>query len=325
MNRRHLIGLLGGAAMCPFGARAQQPVRMRRIVFMTATAASDPQSIGWIAGFEQGLEGLGWTKGRNIEIEYRWGAGDVSRINTHAAEVAKQAPDVVLALGTTVVTAVRRATTSLPIVFAVVNDPVAQGVVSSMAHPGGNITGFSLMDFSVLGKSMELLKRVAPAITRVALLFNPDTYPYYDTYLKSADVQSAVPIDVMGLRVRSPAEIESELRKLSGFGLVVVPDAFANVNRAQIIKSAAENRIPASYPYRQFVLDGGLMTYGPDPADIVRRSATYVDRILKGAKPAELPVQAATKFEFVVNLKTARSLGLEVPSALLFTADEVIE
>ena len=194
-----------------------------------------------------------------------------------------------------------------------------------MASPGGNVTGFSLMDFSVLGKSMELLKRLAPTVTRMALLFSPVTYPYYETYLKSADVRSASSFDVMGVPVRSSADIEPALRQLTGFGLVVVPDAFANVNRARIIKSAAENRIPATYPYRQFVLDGGLMTYGPDPADIVRRSAAYVDRILKGSKPAELPVQGATKFEFVINLTTAKALGLEVPSTLLFTADEVIE
>jgi putative tryptophan/tyrosine transport system substrate-binding protein len=325
MRRREFVtGFAGSMMALPLPAAAQQ-ARTRRIVFMAATAESDPQSSGWIVGFERRLEESGWIKGRNIEIEYRWGAGNVELVAAQAAEVAKQAPDVILALGTTVVTAVKRATSSIPIVFAVVNDPVAQGIVPSMAHPGGNITGFSLMDFSVLGKSMELLKRVAPAVTRMALLFSPVTYPYYQTYLKSDDVRSASSFEVVGVPVRSSAEIEPALGKLTGFGLVVVPDAFANVNRARIIKSAAENRIPATYPYRQFVLDGGLMTYGPDPADIVRRSAAYVDRILKGSKPAELPVQGATKFEFIVNLKTAKTLGLEVPSTLLFTADEVIE
>ena len=325
MKRREFVAGLAGSVAALLTAAGAQQKGPRRVVFMSATAESDPQSNGWIAGFERGLEELGWIKGQNIEIEYRWGAGDVGRVAAQAAEVAKQAPDVVVALGTTVVTAVKRATMSVPIVFVVVNDPVAQGIVSSMANPGGNITGFSLMDFSVLGKSMELLKRVAPTITRMALMFNPDTYPYYETYLKSADVRSASSFDITGLQVRSSADIEQALRKLPGFGLVVVPDAFANVNRARIIKSAAENRIPATYPYRQFVLDGGLMAYGPDPADIVRRSATYVDRILKGSKPPELPVQGATKFEFLINLKTAKALGLEVPSTLLFTADEVIE
>jgi putative ABC transport system substrate-binding protein len=268
---------------------------------------------------------LGWSKGRNVQIEYHWGEGDVGRVRALAAEVAKQPPDVILALGTTAVTAVKQATTSVPVVFAVVNDPVAQGIVSSMAKPGGNITGFSLMDYSVLGKAMELLKEVAPAITRMSLLFNPETYPYYETYLKSLQGAPATPFEVTGLRLRSAAEIEPALSKLSSSGLAVAPDTFTNVNRVPIIRAAAQHRIPATYPYRQFVLDGGLMAYGPDPADIVRRSATYIDRILKGAKPAELPVQAATKFEFLINAKTAKSLGLQVPSKLLFTADEVVE
>ena len=309
----------------PRAVFAQQPVRLRKIVFLSGTAENDPQTQSWTAGFERGLDELGWAKGRNIEIEYRGGHGDLNRLRTLAADLAKEPPDVILALGTTATNALKRAGVSAPVVFAVVNDPVAQGIVPSMAKPDGNITGFSLMDYSVLGKAMELLHLVAPRIERVSLLFNPETYPYYDTFLKSTEIAHITPLQVSGLRLRSAAEIEPGVATLSGAGLVVAPDTFNNVNRTEIIRATAKHGIPATYPYRQFVLDGGLMAYGPDPADIVRRSASYIDRILKGAKPAELPVQAATKFGFLINAKTARTLGLQVPPNLLFTADEVIE
>lgn len=328
MRRRAFIGWLGGAAAWPvsypLAARAQQGTKPR-IVFITGTSGSDSQTRAWTVEFERGLEALGWSQDRNIAIEYRWGEGDLARVHANAADVAKRAPDAVLSLGTVATNAIKQATTSIPVVFAVVNDPVAQGIVPSMANPGGNVTGFSLMDYSVLGKSMELLKELAPGIKRIALLFNPDSYPYYETYLKSVQVTSALPVEVTGLRLRTPGEIEPAYRQLAGTGVVVGPDTFANVNREQLVRSAARHRIPAAYPYRQFVLDGGLMTYSPNPADIVRRSASYIDRILKGAKPAELPVQAATKFEFLINSKTAKALGLQIPPRLLFTADEVIE
>jgi putative ABC transport system substrate-binding protein len=320
------LALLGGvAAALPASVRAQQSAPMRHIGVLTGTAQADPQIKLWLAGFRQGLEELGWHPGRDVGIEYRWGNGDAPRVRAEAAEFAKLSPDVILAIGTTAIAAMKEATASVPVVFAVVNDPVAQGYVSSMAKPGGNITGFSLMDYSVLGKSIGFLKQVAPAITRIAMMFNPDTYPYYETYLKSEAASPSTPLQVTGLRVHSVAEIEPALAKLSGFGLLVAPDTFTNVNRLPIIRAAAQFRIPATYPYRQFVADGGLMAYGPNPADVVRRSAIYVDRILKGAKPADLPVQAPTKFEFLVNAKTAKALGLVVPPNLLFTADEVIE
>ena len=324
MRRRNFMARAGAAAMWPSAALTQQAPK-RRVVFVTGTAASDTQTRAWTVEFERGLEELGWSQGRNIEIEYRWGEGHLARVRANAADVAKQAPDAVLALGTLVVTAMKQATTSIPIVFAVVNDPVAQGIVPNMAHPGGNITGFSLMDYSVLGKSMELLKELAPGITRSAVLFNPDNYPFYETYVKSIQATPPASLEVTALRLRSTAEIEPALAKLSGSGLVVAPDTFANLNRELLIRTAAQNRIPTTYPYRQFVLDGGLMTYAPNPADVVRRSTAYIDRILKGARPAELPVQAPTKFEFLINARTAKALGLEIPSRLLFTADEVIE
>jgi putative ABC transport system substrate-binding protein len=324
MRRREFITVFGGAAAgWPLTARAQQPAK--RIVFLTGTAGSDPQTRGWTVEFERGLEALGWSQGRNITIEYRWGEGDVARVRANAEDVAKQAPDAVLALGTVAVTAMKKATTSIPIVFAVVNDPVTQGIVPDMARPGGNITGFSLMDYSVLGKSMELLTELAPGITRAAVLFNPDNYPFYETYVKSIQASPPASLEVTALRLRSSAEIEPALVKLSGSGLVIAPDTFANINRELLIRATAQSRIPATYPYRQFVIDGGLMTYAPNPADIVKRSATYIDRVLKGAKPSDLPVQAPTKFEFLLNAKTAKALGLQIPSRLLFTADEVIE
>lgn len=326
MRRREFIALLGGsAAALPFAAHAQQPARMPRISILWGGTETDPQIKAWIAGFERGLAERGWHPGRNVALDLRSGNADMARIRSHAAELVQQNPDVVLSIGTASTGAMNEVHGSVPVVFAVVNDPVAQGYVSSMAKPGGNITGFSLMeDYSVLGKSIGFLKQLAPAITRIAMLFNPDTYPYYETYLKSA----SAPLEVSGMRVHSVAEIEAEIAKLaglSGIGLLVAPDTFTNVNRAPIIRATAQHRIPATYPYRQFVADGGLMAYGPDPAETVRRAATYVDRILKGEKPADLPVQAPTKLDLVINAKTAKAQGLQVPSNLMFTADEVIE
>lgn len=326
MRRREFISLIGGATAWTVRARAQQATLMPRVGVLIATAEEDPQSKAWIAGFERGLEDLGWTQGRNVEFNFYWGNGIQARIRQQAADLAKEPPDVILAIGTVATRAIKEATTSAPVVFAVVNDPVAQGFVSSMAKPGGNITGFSLMDYSVLGKAMELLSQLAPSVKRVVLLFNPDTYPYYETYLKSVNASPVAALTVTGLRVHSAAEIDPAIAGLGAdVGLDVAPDAFTDVNRAPIIQSAARHRIPTTYPHRQHVIDGGLMAYGPNPADVVRRSAAYVDRILKGTKPADLPVQAPTKYEFVINLKTALALGITVPPSLLALADEVIE
>ena len=326
MNRRHFIGLLGAAATCPFAARAQQSVRMPRVGILIGTAEDDPAAKVWIARFISGLEELGRYPGRNVELDFRWGNGIEARIREQSAELANRPPDVILAVGTAATGAIKKATTSVPVVFAVVNDPVAQGFVSSMAKPGGNITGFSLIDYTVIGKAMGLLKQVAPATTRFVLMFNPDTYPYYETYLKSIEGSPSTPFALTGLRLRSAADIDPAIAALpEGVGLVVAPDTFTNVNRGSIIAAAARYRVPATYPYRLYANDGGLMAYGPNPADLLQRSAAYVDRILKGVRPADLPIQAPSKFEFVINAKTAKALGLAVPTNLLFTADEVIE
>ena len=321
MTRRNFLSLLAGAVVWPLAARAQSG-RIPHIGILIGSSESDPAAQTWMAHFKKGLEELGWQPGRNVALDFYWGNGVEARLREQAEALAKHPPDVIFSVGTASTSVIRQATSTVPVVFAVVNDPVAQGYVSSMAKPGGNITGFSLMDYSVLGKSMEFLRQVAPSVTRIALLFNPDTYPYYETYLKSP----STPLPITGLHVRSAAEIELKIAKIEpGTGLLVAPDTFNSVNRKTIIQRAAEHRIPATYPYSLFVKDGGLMAYGPNPADVVQRSAAYVDRILKGDKPADLPIQAPTKIELTINVKTAKALGLAVPSSLLFTADEVVE
>jgi putative tryptophan/tyrosine transport system substrate-binding protein len=280
------------------------------------------------AAFRQGLQELGWTAGHNLRIEWRWSGGDVGRIRAHAAEIAELAPELVVANGTANLSAVRQAIRSIPIVFVVVNDPVGQGFISSLAHPGGNITGFTFVEYSMLGKWLEMLKLVAPAVTRVALMFNPDTVPY-DRFLSSFEAETRkYPVTVTSAHVRSEAEVEAVIAGLAaapGGGLIVPPDAYTLVRRGLIVQAVARHRIPAIYSYRQFVKEGGLMSYAPDTADVFRRSAWYVDRILNGAKPAELPAQAPIKFEFVINLKTATTLGLTVPPTVHALTDEVIE
>jgi putative ABC transport system substrate-binding protein len=328
MKRRTFITFLGGAAATPllpsFAARAQQP---RRVGVLISAAESDAQNQAWLATLRRDLEELGRPEGRTISFEVRWGDGVMDRIRAHAAELAKLAPDVILVSGSPSAAALKQATTSIPVVFVMVNDPVAQGIVPSIARPGGNITGFSLVDYSVLGKAMELLSQVAGA-SRIGVMFNPDTYPYYETYLKSfrAD-QPTFKLEVTGVRVRAASEIEPEIGKLAGTGtaLIVAPDTFNSVHRVPIIKAAAQHRIPASYPYRLFVQDGGLMAYGPDPTGLYKRAVVYLDRILKGAKPGELPVQAPTKFDFTINVKTAKALGLTLSPTVLALTDEVIE
>jgi putative ABC transport system substrate-binding protein len=324
MRRREFIALVGGAAAWPLAARAQQT---RRVGVLMSIAESDAQSQAWLATLRRDLQELGHAEARTISFEVRWGGGAMDRIRAHAVELVKLAPDVILAHGSPSAAALKQATASIPVVFVVVNDPVAQGIVSNIARPGGNITGFSLVDYSVLGKAMQLLSEVADT-SRIGVMFNPDTYPYYETYLKSFRTNHPTfKLEVSGVRVRAASEIEPEFGKLAGSGtaLIVAPDPFNNVHRATIIKAAAQNRVPVSYPLRFFVQDGGLMAYGPDLTDLFKRAADYVDRILKGAKPADLPVQAPTKYELVINLKTAKTLGLDIPTAVLARADEVIE
>jgi putative ABC transport system substrate-binding protein len=329
MRRRQFIKLLGGVAAWPLAARAQQGDRMRRIGVLMASSESDPMGQARIAAFRQALAGLGWTEGTNLKIEWRWTGGDIERVRNYAAELVRLAPDVIIANGTPSVAALKHATTTIPIVFSVVNDPVAQGFIASMAHPGGNITGFSFLEYSMVGKSLEMLKQIVPSIVRAAVIFNPDTYPYYDIHLRSFQtVAKLLSIELAGAPVRNPAEIEGAVAKLAqqpGSALLVTPDPFMNANRGTVIRAANQDRVPATYSYRQHVQEGGLTSYGADSVDIFARSASYVDRILKGTKPADLPVEAPVKFELAINLKTANALGLEVPPTLLALADEVIE
>ena len=329
IGRRELLVALGGAAAAwPLAARAQQAERVRRIGLLMGVA-DDREGQARVTALKQGLQELGWTDGRDIQIETRFGEADIGRIRTDAAELVALAPDVIVGQTTPVIRALRQATSSIPIVMAAVNDPVEQGFVSSLAHPAGNITGFMFIDFQMVGKWLEMLKEVAPGVSRAVLMFNPDTAPHYYVYLRSFEAEPrSVAIEVTAAPVRDTAEIEAAFAKLGrepGGGLIVAPDAFTIVHHPLFIRLAQQHRLPAVYNLRTYVAQGALMSYGPDPYDLFRRSASYVDRILKGAKPADLPVQQPTKFELAINLKTAKALGLQIPDKLLALADEVIE
>jgi ABC-type uncharacterized transport system substrate-binding protein len=328
-NRRDFITLIGGAAAAwPLAARAQQTERVRRIGVLMGMA-DDQEGQARVTALKQGLQELGWTDGRTIQIETRFGGGDVGRIRAHAAELVALAPDVLVGQTTPVIRVLRQATSSIPIVAAAVNDPVEQGFVSSLAHPGGNITGFLFIDFQMVGKWLEMLKEAAPGVSRAVLMFNPDTVPYYYIYLHSFEaVPRSIAVEVVAAPVRDTAEIEGAIVKLGrepGSGLIVPPDAFTLAHLPLLIRLAQQHRVPSVYYLRTSVAQGALMSYGPDVYDMFRRSASYVDRILKGAKPADLPIQQPTKFELAINLKTAKTLGLQIPDKLLALADEVIE
>jgi putative ABC transport system substrate-binding protein len=329
MQRREFITLLGGAATWPLAARAQQGERIRRIVFLHGLAESDPEDQARIAALQQGLAALGWIEGRNISIEHRFASGDPRQAQAIVAQTVAAAPDVIVGQSTPVVTALKQATSTIPIVFAVLNDPVGQGLIASLARPGGNITGFTFIDFPITGKWLELLKEVAPAAGRAALIFNPETAPYYPSYLSSFEATPrSIAIELAPTPVRNEAEIEAAIANLarrSGGGLIAAPDPFTTTHRSLLMRLAEQYRLPAVYGFRQFVTEGALLSYGPDTLDIVRRSASYIDRILKGDKPADLPAQAPVKFELSINLKTAKQLGIEVPLHLQQLADEVIE
>jgi putative tryptophan/tyrosine transport system substrate-binding protein len=329
IGRRRFITLLGGAAaVWPIATLAQPPQNMRRIVFLHGLAENDPEAQARVVAFRQGLAALGWTENRNIQIEHQFSAGDVAQIQSYATELVKSAPDLIVASSTPVLAALKQATRDIPIVFSVVNDPVGQGFVASLARPGGNITGFTFVEFTMVGKWLEMLKELAPDVRRVALLFNPQTAPYYHVYLHEF---GAVPVslaaELFAAPVRDEAEIEAAVAALARepAGLIVAPDPFINVRHRLIMQLAERHRLPAIYGFRHYVTEGALMSYGPDTADIVRRSASYVDRILKGDKPADLPIQQPTKFELVINLRSAKALGLAVSAMLLARADEVIE
>jgi putative ABC transport system substrate-binding protein len=326
IGRRELIAALGSAAAWPLVARAQQPERMRRIGVLMGIA-DDAEGQTRVKGLQQGLQELGWIEGRNVRIDYRWTGGDATRVRTYVAELVKLSPDVIVAQTPPVIAAMRQASSSIPIVFAGVVDPVAHGFIDSLARPGGNLTGTTNIEFSLVGKMLGMLKEVVPSIVRAAVIFG--TNQQYLVYLHSFATDSpTLAVELSAAAVREPGEIDaaiSELGRKTGAGLVVPPDAFTIIHQAMIIELAAQYRLPAVYAYRSFVAEGGLMSYGPDVYDIFRRTASYVDRILKGAKPADLPVEAPVKFELAINLKTARALGLQISDKLLALADEVIE
>ena len=329
MRRRQFISLLGGAAAAwPVAARGQQGERARRIGVLMSLAANDPQSRMRLTAFEQHLQQLGWTNDRSVRIDYRWGAAEPELLGRYTAELLALDPDVILATGTHTVTTLQKATRSLPIVFVQVIDPVGVGIVSSLAKPGGNVTGFTQFEYGMSAKWIELLKEIAPNVTRAAILRDP-TIPSGIGEL--AAIQTAAPsfrVDLYPIGVRDAAEIEHSILAFANMpnsGLIVLPGPLAAVRRDLIIALAAHHRLPAVYAYRYFVAAGGLISYGPDTIDQYRRAAGYVDRILKGEKPADLPVQAPTKYELIINLKTAKALGLTIPPMLLARADEVIE
>jgi putative tryptophan/tyrosine transport system substrate-binding protein len=329
MRRREFITLLGGAAVAwPLAARAQQGGRMRRIGVFLPSAADDPETLSRVTALSQGLQELGWTDGRNIRIEFRFGAANAEQYSKIAAELIALAPDVVVALGTLIVGALRRTTRTVPIVFVNVTDPVGGGIVESLARPGANVTGFAAPEYGTSGKSLDLLKQIAPRLTRVAVTRDPANTAGTAQFAVIQAVAPSLGMEARPFDVRDASEIEGAVaafaRQPNG-GLIVIQSALAQLHRKLIISLAARHRLPAAYPASFYVRDGGLISYGPDETDPLRRAAGYVDRILKGEKPADLPVQAPSKYELAINLKTAKALGLTVPPNLLATADEVVE
>jgi putative ABC transport system substrate-binding protein len=329
VKRRAFITLLGGAAAAwPPAARAQQPDQMRRIGVLQPLAANDPDAQLRVSAFHRRLQELGWMDGHNVRIDYRWAPGDTAR-RVQAAELVSLKPEAIVAASTPVVAALRAETRTIPILFVQVIDPVAAGFVTSLARPGGNLTGITNFEFTMGGKWFETLKEISPQLARVAVLYNPKTAPYAGSLLRS--VAAAAPSFAMeptDTPVQDAAEIERAIdtfAQKSNGGLLVLPDASTLLHRDLIIACAAQYRLPAVYPFRYFAVSGGLVSYGTDAADTYRQVASYVDRILRGTKPEELPVQAPIKFELVINLKTAKALGLDVPPMLLARADEVIE
>src|SRR6516225_8740417 len=319
MKRREFIGFAGiAAAAWPLAARAQQPQQMRRIGVLMGWNERDQEAQSNLAAFVQELQQLGWTDGRNIRIDYRWSNGDVNRMQMFAKELAGSGPDAILAHTTPVTAALQRETRTVPIVFVVVSDPVGEGFVAGLSHPGGNITGFVHTEGEFAGKLLELLTEIAPTVPRVAILFNPDTAPGRgSSYLPSFETAArSFRLEAIAAPVRNDAEIQAIVAMLGreeGGGLVAMPDGFTLVHRAPMILQAARNKIPAVYWNAIIARDGGLLSYRPHTSDIFRRAAPYFDRILHGAKPADMPVQVPTKFELVINLKTAKALGIEVP------------
>jgi putative ABC transport system substrate-binding protein len=328
MKRRDFIAGLGAAAAWPLTSRAQQPERVRRVGVLMPFAAGDVEGHARVAAFLQEMQQLGWTDGRNIRVEIRWATGNDDDIRKYAAELIALAPDVILANGSAGVGPLLEATRTVPIVFAIVPDPVGAGFVESLARPGGNATGFLMFEYGISAKWLELLKEIAPGVTRAAVIQDPTLSAGIG---QLAAIQSATPLlglELTPVDVRDSAEIERAVAIFAhtpNGGLIVTASALAVVHRELIVALAAQHRLPAVYPARYYAAAGGLISYGPDLLDQYRHAAGYVDRILKGEKPAVLPVQAPTKYELVINLRTAKVLGLTMPTALLSTADEVIE
>ena len=330
MQRREFITLLGASTFAwPLAARAQQATGVRRVAFLHPYPENDAEVLARVIAFREGLELLGWTESRNIRIEHRYSGGDLGRIRAYATELVHSAPGLIVGSGTPITAALKEATSTIPIVFNLVNDPVGQGFVASLSRPGGNITGFTFIDFPLIGKWLEMIKEIAPGVRHIALMFNPDTTPFYPAFLHELEAANkSLAVELSASPVHDEAEVEAAITALArepGGGLIAAPDAFINNHRRAIMTLTERHRLPAIYGFRQFAREGALISYGPDSGDIVRRSAGYVDRILKGERPADLPVQAPTKYELVINFKTAKALGIDVPLHLQQIADEVIE
>jgi putative ABC transport system substrate-binding protein len=330
MRRREFIALLGGTLAAQAIPGNAQPAARMRPVGVLMGLADDAEARSRLMAFEQGLEMEGWSVGQNLRIEYRYAEDNSARMQAFAKELVKLKPDCILGHSTPVVTALMQATRTIPIVFVVVSDPIGSGFVASMARPGGNITGFTILHASIAGKYVSMLKEIVPQLARVTMMYNPNSVPDSGAFFAGAFMEAAMQYKVRPIiaEVHDAAEIENTITKLggeTGSGLVLVPDNFTTVHRELIISLTARFRIPAIYPYRYFAEAGGLLSYGVDAVDLFRRASEYVSRILRGADPAHLPVQAPTKFELVINLKTARALGLVIPRILLAGAEQVIE
>jgi putative ABC transport system substrate-binding protein len=330
MRRREFITLLGGAAASwPLAARAQQPDRGRRIGLLISRQESDPDADARVVSLRAGLQKLGWTEGDNIRIDLRWAPPDTESMQRLAKELVALRPDLILTTNTPLTAAILQQTHTIPVIFANASDPVGSGFVANLARPGGNVTGFTNMEGSLGGKWLELLSEIAPRVVRVAFLFNPATAPYAEYYLRPFKAAaSSIGVEAITAAVQYRSDLESIVAAQGlepNGGLVVMSDTFLNNHQTELTSLAARYRLPAVYPYRQFTEVGGLLSYGIDRLDNYQRTATYADRILRGDKPADLPVQAPTKFDLAINLKTAKALGLEVPPTLLARADEVIE
>ena len=328
MRRREFISLIGGAGAWPFAVRAKAPDGIRRIGVLMGIGDTDPEANPRVEALQGGLKDLGWTEGHNIHLEYRWTAGNLERTARFAKEIVDLTPDVIVGHSTPAVEALRQLTSITPIVFVLIADPIGSGFIASLAHPGGNLTGFMNVDAPMAGKWVEIIKEVAPKVREIALVYNPSTSPY-QSYLKSFDETAPVSgVRALPTPVLDGVDVKRSIAALGQHphaGLFVVPDVFVQVHRELIISLAEQYRLPAIYPYRFFPESGGLMSYGIDTVDVFRQAASYVDRILKGTAPTDLPVQAPTTFQLVINLKAAKAIGLTIPASFLVRADRVIE